>query len=133
MPSTIRRHSPRPTLSTRSTSNSRSAWRTAPTAFFDLSRASRVVTNRAAAGTSCSHRPWSRWAFVRVKSLPSCHLLTKDDVKVVIPVYVDDKLLICNSRVFADKLIIEFKRRHKLRHLGPATSFLGMHLTRDRK
>ncbi len=71
--------------------------------------------------------------FVRVKSLPSCHLLTKDDVKVVIPVYVDDKLLICNSRVFADKLIIEFKRRHKLRHLGPATSFLGMHLTRDRK
>jgi hypothetical protein len=71
--------------------------------------------------------------FKKVLSLPSCFILQRGDVKVLIPLYVDDKLLICNSRKFADGLIKDFAARHKLRHLGPATQILGIAIKRDRE
>lgn len=70
--------------------------------------------------------------FIKVISLPSVHIYQKDDVKVIVPVYVDDKLLLCNSRKFADKLVTDLKMKHNLRHLGPAKSILGMKIVRDR-
>ena len=43
--------------------------------------------------------------FKKVVSLPSCHIYAKDGIMVIVPIYVDDKLLLCNNRVLADELI----------------------------
>lgn len=69
--------------------------------------------------------------FTTLKSMASCHDLQRDDIRVIIPVYVDDELLLCSSRVFADSLLDKFKQRHKLRRLGATQSILSIRLTRS--
>ena len=68
--------------------------------------------------------------FEKVISLP-CHIYNKEGIYVLVPIYVDDKLLLCNSRKFADELIKKLQARHKLRYLGPVKLLLGMTIERD--
>jgi Reverse transcriptase (RNA-dependent DNA polymerase) len=70
--------------------------------------------------------------FKEIRSLPSCHIYEKDAIKVLIPIYVDDKVLACSHRTFADYLIKELQKVHKLRHLGELKTILGIKVERDR-
>jgi len=70
--------------------------------------------------------------FRRIKSDHGVFIYAKDAVKVILPLYVDDLTLACNSRPALDTLKAQFSQRFKMHDLGPASHILGFEITRDR-
>jgi hypothetical protein len=70
--------------------------------------------------------------FVRSEADYSLYVLCKDDKTIWLLVYVDDMLLASNCRAFLNGFKLEMSKRFKMKDLGEARHFLGMHITRDR-
>jgi hypothetical protein len=69
----------------------------------------------------------------RISKVDAClYLFTKGKDKLWIPVHVDDQGLASNSRRLLDWVKDALQKKFKIRDLGPATTFLGIQITRDR-
>lgn len=69
----------------------------------------------------------------RISKVDAClYLFTKGGDKLWIPVHVDDQGLASNSRKLLDWVKTALQKKFKIRDLGPATTFLGIQITRDR-
>ena len=73
-----------------------------------------------------------RMGFKAIYSDNSIYVYAKDQVKVILPVFVDDCTFASNSLSLLDDLVVELSRSFKLRDLGPTTALLGIEITRDR-
>lgn len=69
--------------------------------------------------------------FKRIESDRSVYVYSKDGVRIIIPIFVDDITLAGKSKKAIDETIAELSRRFKLRDLGPTSFLLGIHITRD--
>ena len=71
--------------------------------------------------------------FVKMSSEASIWVYKRDGVRLIVPVFVDDLLIIGKSRPEIDRLKDQLARVFKFRDLGPISFFLGVKVTRDRK
>ena len=70
--------------------------------------------------------------FKRLESDHSLFIFSRDDVKIIMPVFVDDITLASNSLPAIENFIKELSSHFKLRDLGPTSYLLGIQITRDR-
>jgi len=70
--------------------------------------------------------------FKRLESDCSIYLYLRDDVKIIMPIHVDDLTLASSSQSAIDHVVKELTQHFKLRDLGPTTFLLGIEITRDR-
>ena len=70
--------------------------------------------------------------FSRIRSDQSIYVWVREDVKVIVPVFVDDLTLASKSKVAIQHVKAELAKRFKLRDLGPTSFLLGVEITRDR-
>ncbi|KAG8976249.1 hypothetical protein FRC05_004499 [Tulasnella sp. 425] len=70
--------------------------------------------------------------FKRLVSDPSIYAWGKEDIKVIVPVFVDDLTLVSKSKAKIKEVKEALAKVFKLRDLGPTTFLLGMQITRDR-
>ena len=70
--------------------------------------------------------------FTCIKSDTSIYIWIRGDVKIFVPVFVDDLTLASKSISAISHVKTELGKRFKLRDLGPTSSLLGIEITRDR-
>ena len=70
--------------------------------------------------------------FNRVQSDHGLYIYLRDDVRLLMPVFVDDITLACKDGAKIDSVIQELSQHFKLRDLGPTTQLLGIEIHRDR-
>ncbi len=71
--------------------------------------------------------------FKKTYSDASLCIYDRDNVKVIMPVFVDDITLASSSKEALDKFVEEIGKHFKLRDLGETNLLLGIEITRDRK
>jgi transposase InsO family protein len=97
--------------------------------------------NKALYGLKQAARLWSekltgvlgQLGFRKLYADPSLYIYDRDDIKVIVPVFVDDITLASSSEAAIDKFVNDLKAHFKLRDLGPTTFLLGMEIDRDWK
>src|SRR5882757_8099098 len=62
----------------------------------------------------------------------SIYIYIKDDVRIILPVFVDDMTFASKSAAAIDQTIKDLSQHFKLRDLGPTTQLLGIKIDRDR-
>jgi hypothetical protein len=70
--------------------------------------------------------------FERAQSDHGLYVYSKDDIRIFVPVFVDDITLAGKKGAKFDSLIEELSSHFKLRDLGPTTQLLGLEIHRDR-
>ena len=60
------------------------------------------------------------------------YIYAKADVRVILPVFVDDMTFASKSAAAIDQLILELSQHFKLQDLGATTQLLGIKIDRDR-
>src|ERR1700750_801309 len=69
--------------------------------------------------------------YKRLESDHSIYLYTKGEVKIIVPIYIDDITLASKSNAAIDKTVKELSRHFKLRDLGATKFLLGVEVIRD--
>ena len=67
-----------------------------------------------------------------VQSDHGLYIYLRDDVRLLMPVFVDDITLACKDGAKIDSIIQELSQHFKLRDLGPTTHILGLEIHRGR-
>ena len=70
--------------------------------------------------------------FSKTYSDASLYIFDQDNIKVIVPVFVDDITLASKSASKLDHFVNELGKQFKLRDLGPTTFLLGVEITRKR-
>jgi hypothetical protein len=70
--------------------------------------------------------------FKRTVSEHSIWIFQRDDVRIIIPVFIDDMTIAAKSSEEIQKVKDELKAHFKLRDLGPTSWLLGVEIKRDR-
>jgi hypothetical protein len=70
--------------------------------------------------------------FQKAYSDPSLYIYDKDNVKVIVPVFVDDITLASKSNEALDEFVVQLGTYFKLRDLGSTSLLLGVEISRDR-
>lgn len=70
--------------------------------------------------------------FTKIKSDSAIWVYRKEDVRIILPVYVDDMTIVAKSKSDVAHVIAELKKHFKLRDLGETSYLLGVAITRDR-
>lgn len=78
------------------------------------------------------HQVLVKLGFTRITSDPCVYVYLRDNIRIIVPIHVDDMTLASKSRSAILKVIDELRKYFKLRHLGPTTGLLGVAVTRDR-
>ena len=78
------------------------------------------------------HSALSSMGFKHVQSDHGLYIYLRDDVRLLMPVFVDDITLACKDGAKIDSVIQELSQHFKLRDLGPTTQLLGIEIHRDR-
>lgn len=78
------------------------------------------------------HKVLVSMGFKRLESDRSVYIYVRDNVRIIIPVHVDDLTLASKSQAAIDRTIEELSKHFKLRNLGPTTFLLGIAISRDR-
>src|ERR1700691_3892667 len=78
------------------------------------------------------HSVLSTMGFQSVQSDHGLYIYLRDDLRVFIPVFVDDITLACKDSAKIDSVVQELSQHFKLRDLGPTTQLLGLEIHRDR-
>ncbi|TFY78105.1 hypothetical protein EWM64_g5909 [Hericium alpestre] len=73
-----------------------------------------------------------KMGFTCIHSDNSIYVFQKGDVRVIVPVFVDDGTMASNSEKLLDELLEELASHFKLRDLGATSFLLGVAVTRDR-
>jgi hypothetical protein len=71
--------------------------------------------------------------FSKTYSDASLYIFDQDNIKVIVPVFVDDITLASKSASKLDYFVTELGKRFKLRDLGPTTFLLGVEIARNRE
>jgi Reverse transcriptase (RNA-dependent DNA polymerase) len=71
--------------------------------------------------------------FKRLNCDPSLYIYDRDNIKVIVPVFVDDITLASASEKALDNFVTELAKHFKLRDLGPTSFLLGVEIHRNRK
>ena len=74
----------------------------------------------------------SGMGFNKTYSDSSLFILDRDNIKIIVPVFVDDITLASKSKEGLDDFVIELGKHFKLRDLGDTTYLLGVEITRNR-
>jgi hypothetical protein len=74
----------------------------------------------------------SSMGFKRVQSDHGLYIYLRDDLRILMPVFVNDITLACKDGAKIDSVIQELSQHFKLRDLGPTTQLLGLEIHRDR-
>ena len=77
------------------------------------------------------HSALSSMGFNHVQSDLGLYIYLRDDVRLLMPVFVDDITLACKDGAKIDSVIQELSQHFKLRDLGPTTQLLGIEIHRD--
>lgn len=64
---------------------------------------------------------------------PCLYIKKTSSIILIVAIYVDDLLIIGNSKPHNDEVKKEFKKRFDMKDLGPVDVMLGMEITRDRQ
>jgi hypothetical protein len=78
------------------------------------------------------HATLAKMGFHRISSDNSVYVFIRDDVRIILPVFVDDITLACKSSSVLDSTVKELASHFKLHDLGPTTYLLGIKIDRDR-
>lgn len=78
------------------------------------------------------HETFTSLGFSRTASDHSVWIWAKDGAKIIIPVYVDDLTIACNSLPTLTKIKAELKSRYAMRDLGEISYTLGVEVHRNR-
>jgi hypothetical protein len=70
--------------------------------------------------------------FKKTYSDASLYIYDRDDIKIIMSVFVDDITLASKSQGALDNFVIELGKHFKLRDLGPTIFLLGVKITRNR-
>ena len=70
--------------------------------------------------------------FRRITCEHSIWIYRRDDVRIVIPVFIDDMTIAAKSKAEIDRVKDDLQTHFKLRDLGPTSWLLGVEITRDR-
>jgi hypothetical protein len=70
--------------------------------------------------------------FKKTYSDASLYIYDRDNIKVIMPVFVDDITLASKSQEALDNFVAELGKHFKLRDLGETSYLLGVEITRDR-
>ena len=95
------------------------------------------------ANYSITYAPDSSWnqkmcsvleslGFTQSYSDASIYIYVKADVRVILPVFVDEMTFASKSAAVIDQLILELSQHFKLQDLGATTQLLGIKIDRDR-
>jgi hypothetical protein len=71
--------------------------------------------------------------FKKTYSDASLYIYDRDDIKIIMPVFVDDITLASKSQGALDKFVIDLGKHFKLRDLGPTIFLLGIEIARKRE
>ncbi|HVH78874.1 MAG TPA: reverse transcriptase domain-containing protein, partial [Stellaceae bacterium] len=96
--------------------------------------------NRSLYGLKQAARVWNQklhstllnMGFKRLDADRSIYLYVRDDVRIVMPIHVDDITLASNSEQALDHFVKDLSQHFKLRDLGSTSYLLGIEITRDR-
>jgi hypothetical protein len=69
--------------------------------------------------------------FTRIKSDNSVYIYTRDNNRIILPVFVDDITIVGKSTPLLDSIVSELASHFKLRDLGPTDYLLGIKIERD--
>ena len=69
--------------------------------------------------------------FVRIKSDRSLYVYERDELRIIMPVFIDDITFASCSLEALDTVVIELGMHFKLRDLGCTSFLLGIAITRD--
>ena len=78
------------------------------------------------------HSVLASLGFKRLESDRSVYLYQKDNIRMIVPVHVDDITIASKSQSALDDFVKTLASHFKLRDLGPTELLLGIHITRDR-
>ena len=70
--------------------------------------------------------------FAKVKSDNSIWVYRKDDVRIIIPAYVDDMFIATKERGRAQQVIQDLEKHFQVHDLGDTSFLLGVHIQRER-
>jgi hypothetical protein len=70
--------------------------------------------------------------FTQSYSDASIYVYVKGEVRIILPVFVDDMTFASKSASAIDQIIADLSQHFKLRDLGPTTQLLGIKIDRDR-
>jgi len=70
--------------------------------------------------------------FTRIKADAAIYVYSKGNVKIIVPIYIDDITFAGNSKAEIDHCIQELSKHFKLRDLGDTKFLLGIEISRDR-
>lgn len=79
------------------------------------------------------HGVLSSMGFTRLESDRSVYIFIRGDVRIIVPVFVDDITFASKSQEAIDSTIQELSTHFKLRNLGPTSFLLGIAITQDHK
>jgi len=96
--------------------------------------------NKSIYGLKQSPRLWSEklgsamneLGFTKAYSDPSLYIYDRDNIKIIVPVFVDDITLASKSNEALDKFVVDLGKYFKLRDLGPTSLLLGVEISRNR-
>ena len=71
--------------------------------------------------------------FSKTYSDSSLFILDRDNIKIIVPMFVDDITLASKSKDKLDDFVIELGKHFKLRDLGDTTYLLGVEIMRNRR
>lgn len=70
--------------------------------------------------------------FKRISSDAGVYVYERDDIRIILPIYVNDITAVSFSQSALDNFVKELASHFKLRDLGPILYLLGIEITRDR-
>ena len=109
---------------------------------FDQGEPGQVLKlNKSLYGLKQSARQWNKklhsvltqMGFKRLESDRSIYIYVKGEVKILVPVYVDDITFASKSKKAIDDTVAEFAKHFKIRDLGDTKFLLGVEVIRDRE
>ena len=78
------------------------------------------------------HTTLQSMGFKRLDSDRSIYVYVKDDLRIIVPIFIDDITLASKSSAAIDKAVHDLSQHFKLRDLGPTKFLLGVEIIRDR-
>lgn len=98
------------------------------------------LLQKALYGTKQGGNRWNRkmrsvlesLGFQQTYSDAAIYILCKGDVRIILPVFVDDMTFASKSLSAIEEMISALRKHFKLRDLGPTTQLLGIKIDRDR-
>jgi hypothetical protein len=97
------------------------------------------ILDKALYGLKQAARQWNlkrhaallEMGFQRLESDRSIYLYVRGEVRIIIPVYVDDITFVSKVESALDEVVLELSKYFKLRDLGPTRFLLGIQIERD--